>query len=312
MSFSSDVKQEITMAPVAKGVARPLLCSVFLMRAALHFSASGPYISFQSENAATAKYVYQLLKSEFQADVKLSVLKKMNLKKNNVYCLQVKSQASFILEELTILRSSGLCEVPSWKLIRSDRAARAFLQGAFLAGGSINHPRTSNYHMEISTPNEALAGCVSKLMERFYIPSKVTERKGQYIVYTKAGDKIADFLRLVGATKALLDFEDSRIQRDFYNQITRLDNCEVANEMKSIKAAQEQLEWIEVIEQSKAAVNDKMSRVMEARKANPEASLVELCDAVYAMYGEVISKSGMKHRMRAIRQLAAQIQGEET
>ena len=48
----------------------------------------------------------------------------------------------------------------------------------------------------------------------------------------KAGEKIADFLRLCNASDALFEFEDSRIQRDFYNQITRLDNCEVANEMK--------------------------------------------------------------------------------
>lgn len=53
----------------------------------------------------------------------------------------------------------------------------------------------------------------------------------------KAGEKIADFLRLCNASDALFEFEDSRIQRDFYNQITRLDNCEVANEMKAMKAA---------------------------------------------------------------------------
>lgn len=64
----------------------------------------------------------------------------------------------------------------------------------------------------------------------------------------KAGEKIADFLRLCNASDALFEFEDSRIQRDFYNQITRLDNCEVANEMKAMKAAKKQLEYIEIIE----------------------------------------------------------------
>lgn len=309
MSFSSDIKQEITRLPAEKGTAKALLCAVFLMRAALHFNNAGAYLEFQSENASTAKYVYQLLKNEFQADVRLSVLKKMNLKKNNIYRLQVFGQANSILEDLTILRASGLALTPSFKLIRSEKNARAFLQGAFLAGGSINHPRTSNYHMEISVPTKALAACLQKLLERFYIPSRLAERKSLFIVYTKAGDKIADFLRLLGAHDALFAFEDTRIQRDLYNQITRLDNCELANEMKSMKAAQEQLCWIECIEHSNVQVGEKMRHVMEARKQHPEASLSELCDEVYLLYGEMISKSGMKHRMRAIKTLAVQIQG---
>lgn len=310
MSFSSDIKKEITQCPVEKGAAKALLCAVFLMRAALHLNAAGTYLEYQSENAAAAKHIYQLLKNEYQADVRLSVLKKMNLKKNNIYRLQIHGQASEILEDLTILRPSGLAQAPSFRLIRSEKNARAFLQGAFLAGGSINHPRTSNYHMEISVPTEALASCIQKLLERFYIPSRIAERKSQYLVYTKAGDKIADFLRLLGAHESLFVFEDTRIQRDLFNQITRLDNCELANEMKSMKAAQEQLAWIACIEQSSAQVSEKMSRVMEVRKKNPEASLSELCDAVYMEYGEVITKSGMKHRMRAIKTLALQIQGE--
>lgn len=141
-------------------------------------------------------------------------------------------------------------------------------------------------------------------MNRFLIPAKMTTRKGMTVVYTKAGDKIADFLRLLGASESLFFFEDQRIQRDFYNQLTRLDNCEVANEMKTMKAAGEQLEWIEKIEKSGISVPEKIRHVMEARKQNPEASTLELCDAVNRMYGVTISKSGMKHRMARIKELA--------
>ncbi|MDE8242017.1 helix-turn-helix domain-containing protein, partial [Erysipelothrix rhusiopathiae] len=35
-----------------------------------------------------------------------------------------------------------------------------------------------------------------------------------------------------------------RIQRDFKNSLTRLDNCEVANEVKTIKAGSQQLDAI--------------------------------------------------------------------
>ncbi len=72
-------------------------------------------------------------------------------------------------------------------------------------------------------------------MHRFHLPAKQIKRRNQEVVYIKASDKISDFLRCVGASEAVFTFEDSRIQRDFMNSLTRLDNCELANEMKSIR-----------------------------------------------------------------------------
>ncbi|EJX01395.1 hypothetical protein EVA_10501, partial [gut metagenome] len=51
--------------------------------------------------------------------------------------------------------------------------------------------------------------------------------------------------------------------------------------MKTQKAAKDQLYWIAVIEQSHQKVSDKIAHVMAARKKNPEASNVELCDEIY-------------------------------
>ncbi len=304
MSFSSDVKQEISQLEFSGGQAKALLCALFLSRASLNWNRGETWLSFQTQNASIAKLVFRLLKSEYHVDVQIASIRRMNLKKNNIYRLTVYSQASEILESLGILRTGGLYNVPPYSLIRSERNARAFIQGLFLAAGSINSPKTTNYHMELTLPSQDLAVMAVKILDRFYIPAKVTLRKQSYVVYTKVGDKIADFLRLLGASQSLFNFEDQRIQRDFYNQLTRLDNCEVANEMKTQKAAKEQLEWIAIIENSGAKVPEKIHHVMEARKKNPEASNVELCDAVYLMYGETITKSGMKHRMAKMKELA--------
>lgn len=129
------------------------------------------------------------------------------------------------------------------------------------------------------------------------------------MVYLKAGDKIGDFLRLIDASNALLQFEDLRISRDFYNQMSRLNNCELANEMKSLKAAHGQIEAIERIETLMAPeqIPPKIRAAMDIRKQYPEASLTELCDEIYKATGEVISKSGMKHRMTKIREMAASL-----
>ena len=34
-------------------------------------------------------------------------------------------------------------------MIQDDEMRRSYLRGAFLAGGSVNNPETSSYHLEI-------------------------------------------------------------------------------------------------------------------------------------------------------------------
>ena len=307
MSFTSDVKGEICLDALDIYEAKAQLCALMQVKATLHMNWQGMYVAFQMENAGIIKHIYGLVKRLYHVEGRLSVLKKMQLKKNNIYRLQIYEKASEILDDLMILNETGLHSAPPYKWTRSEKNARAYLQGCFLASGSINSPKTTNYHCEITTSNEQLAACIQKVMERFFLPARLIERKNVYVVYIKAGDKIADFLRLCNASNALFAFEDNRIQRDFYNQLTRLDNCEVANEMKTFKAAKEQIECIRILEENaaKLTIPEKITRVMEVRKRHPEASVNELCDEVYKEFGETISKSGMKHRLSKIRTLAA-------
>lgn len=309
MSFTSEVKQQICMEELDDMMAKSQLCALFQMRASLHMNWQGTYLSYQTENASIAKHIFKLVKKYYQVDPQLSVLRKMQLKKNNVYRIQIYKKANEILSDLLILTDTGLHYTPNQKWIRSEKGSRAYLQGCFLAAGSINDPKTSNYHMEINCMQEELAQSILKMMNRFYLPAKMVVRKNNYVVYIKAGDKIADFLRLCNASQALFEFEDSRIQRDLYNQITRLDNCEVANEMKAIKAGQKQLEYIKLIEDNrdKVKITEKIEHVMEVRKQFPEANMNELCMECYRLYGEIISKSGIKHRLNKIKEIATEI-----
>ncbi|MDD7280985.1 DNA-binding protein WhiA [Floccifex sp.] len=313
MSFTTDVKYQICQEELDETDAKVQLCALFLMKGSVHINWQGMYLSFQSENATIAKHVFKLFKSMYDVNPRLSILKKMQLKKNNIYRLQIYEKANEILEDLGIMTETGLHSYPSTKLIRSEKKARAFLQGCFLGSGSINDPKTTNYHLEMSVTDENFANVIVKAMEKFYIPAKITVRKNNYVVYIKAGEKIEDFLRLCNASKALMDFVEARSLRDFYNSMSRLDNCALANEVKTIKAGKKQLEYIDVLEKNrnKVKITDKIQRVMDIRKKFPEASLNELCDECYLEYGEVISKSGMKHRLNKIKEMAMEFMEEE-
>lgn len=309
MSFTAEVKNQICGAQWKTCCRKVQLAALIQMCSTMNITSQGMHIRIQSEHANTAKHIWKLLKEFYQVEPQLSVLRKIRLKKNNIYVIRVNSRALEILKDLGIYTEQGLqTHIPA-RMLRRDCCAQGYLAGAFLAGGSVNAPQTTNYHLEISVGEETLAKFLCRLMNRFYLPAKVIKRRNQHVVYLKASDKIADFLRMCKANDALFEFEDSRIQRDFLNSLTRLDNCELANEMKSLSAARRQLEDIEWIlnYRSLDSLSPKLQHVIEVRQAHPEASMNELCERCYEEYGEQISKSGMKHRLAKLREMADQL-----
>lgn len=309
MSFTSEVKQEIAMNELHPCCARAQLSALVQMLCSINFSSNGMDLRIKCEHAPTAKRIFRFIKDRYGAKMQFSVLKKMNLKKNNVYVLRVFSHVNEILEDLEILTNSGLQAHISEASLQEDCCARAYLAGAFLASGSVNAPKTSNYHLEISASEESQATFLLNLMNRFYLGAKMIKRRNQYVVYIKASDHIGDFLRLMGTSEALFAFEDARIQRDLINSLKRLDNCELANEVKSMKAGAKQLEDIQWIDNYYGIENlpEKLKHAALARMALNEGSLNELCEYCEVSFHEKISKSGMKHRLAKLKEMANQM-----
>lgn len=299
MSFTHEVKHEVANIELNSCCQKAQTAALLQLSSSIVIKNHKLELSIKTENATTAKRVFKLMKEQFQAEMKLSVMKKMNLKKNNIYEIQVLSQATEILTELGLWNNSGFTNHPSKAVVRKECCARAYLAGAFLAAGSINSPKKSNYHCEIVTQDLEHAQYIQTIMNRFDLGAKYIIRRNQHVVYLKASEKISDFLRMIQANNAVLDFEDIRIQRDFHNNLTRLDNCEVANVMKTMAAANDQLEVIQKLIDSGEFeyIDMKLKEVAILRLNNPEASLNELCEKFELETGKPISKSGMKHRL---------------
>ena len=126
-------------------------------------------------------------------------------------------------------------------LIRKRCDQKAYLRGAFLAGGSINNPE-GTYHLEIVSNDEQHANALCQLINRFKLGAKVSMRKNLYVVYIKESEHIVEFIGLIGAHRALLEFENVRVLKDVRNQVNRLVNCETANLDKIVDAAVRQLQ----------------------------------------------------------------------
>lgn len=306
MSFSQQVKQEVSQKIMEGNDARAELSALIQMTSSLSFSSVGMTILVVVENAAVARTIYRLVKERYGGEISLFVKKKMNLRKNRVYGLRIMSGAPVILTDLGIYSSRGLLPKPLKKITDTDSTARAYLAGAFLASGSINPPEKTNYHLEITAASVEQAGFLIELMGRYHINARMVDRRGKPVVYVKAAEQIADFLRIIEADQALLDFENIRISRDFTNNITRLNNIDVANEVKAQTAAASQLHDIEQIESDHKMdqLDNKLKEVVELRKENPESSLNELCAIYEKKKGKSISKSGLKHRFVKLHEIA--------
>ena len=113
-------------------------------------------------------------------------------------------------------------------------------------------------------------------------------------------------MKIIGASKAVLYFEDIRIYRDNANMVNRLNNCEQANVDKIINTAYEQVKAIERIEKyaSLDILSDKEKEVAIYRKKYPDVSLAELSEIMSVETDKKITKSGVYHRLNKIKEVA--------
>ena len=150
---------------------------------------------------------------------------------------------------------------------------------------------------------------ITGLLNFFNLNAKTLKRKRGFISYIKESEKIADFLRVVGAISALFTYEDERIKRDFVNSITRVMNMDIANQNKTLEAADKQLRSISILENMMdiSKLPKSMREAIELRQKYPESSLNELSDNSYELFNKTISKSALNHRFRNINDLADQV-----
>lgn len=304
MSFASETKKELTNLVIKNCCTKAELSALIRMNGSLSFSNRQFVVNIQTENAAIARRIYILIKKNFDVNVELLVRKKMRLKKNNVYIVRLKEKAKDILKSLKILGDHlTFTQEISTELIQKKCCKRSYLRGAFLAGGSVNNPETSSYHLEIYSIYKGHNDSLCELMNEFHLNSRTLERRNGFITYLKEAEKIAEFLNIIGAHNALLRFEDVRIVRDMRNSVNRLVNCETANLNKTISAAIRQVESIRYIQETVGleALPDRLREIAELRLTHQDVTLKELGELVK---GGQISKSGINHRLRKIDEIA--------
>ncbi|WP_026623914.1 DNA-binding protein WhiA [Eggerthia catenaformis] len=311
LSFSRKVKEEIVFNDFDRSCSKALLSALIKVTGTLHIG-NGMSLTIRSENAKIASKTHKLLKELYNPQLEFMVSRKMKLHKNNIYILKV-SKAKEILDDLQLMDGLGVSKIPSNTLLKDTMTKRAYLAGIFLAGGSVNNPDTSNYHLEMSVLSSTHARFIQELTNEYDLNAKIIKRRNKYVVYLKSAEKIGDFLRAIGAAQSVLDFEMTRIDRSMANTVNRWNNCDIANEMKAMSAAEKQIEDIAyVVEKAGLEILDsKTQEAAKIRLENPELSLNELTEIYMLKTGQSISKSGLHHRFKKIKEEADRLRKME-
>lgn len=311
MSFASEMKNELTRIEVDECCMKSELSALIKMNGAVSYFDGQWVINVQTENAAIARRIFTLIKNVYRIEIDLLVRKKMKLKKNNVYICRIKKESKDVLADLDIFSGGILTNTITDEIKNKECCRRSYLRGAFLAGGSVNNPETSAYHLEIGSLYEEHAQAITNLMNSYELNAKYIDRKRGYIIYLKEAEKIAEFLSLIGGYQALLKFEDIRIVRDMRNSVNRLVNCETANLNKTINASMRQVENIKLIDKEIGIdeLPERLREVARIRAENQDMTLKEIGEAVST---GTISKSGINHRLRKLDEIANKLRnGEE-
>ena len=278
MSFASEVKDELS--------------ALFKTLGNITISNGKMSINFKSENAKIAQKVFRKIHTLYEIKPVTSIYRNMKFKKNNVYCLSIQEKVSQILEDLDLLELHNMKNI-----IRSEKRIKSFLAGCFMGSGSVNDPNKTNYHLELAFVDEAFAKEVLRLIEKINLSPKIIKRRNQYVVYMKKAQEIGDFLAGIGAINNYLSFEDVRMTRDFYNSDNRVNNCDIANAVRTNIAALQQIEDIKIVDKylGLGKLESDLYILAKLRLENPEDSLRELAEKFNEKTEKNISKSGINH-----------------
>lgn len=290
MSFSSDIKQELNNL---KNLSN---------KETVKYELIGYLVSGNID--IEKNYIEYTTESDYNINRFSKLLSNLNIDHNidvsgKIFVIKVKSK---YLEDFITIDKEGI--YIDEKIIEKDNnqeKSRAIIRGMFLGSGSINNPE-NKYHLEITFSNSRNLELAIRILQQLGIKVKKMIIKNKYYIYIKEGEEISKTLALIGANKAVMKFEEIRIQREMRGKVNRLVNCESANLNKTINASVEQIAAINKLKQEGKynKLNDNLKEVAELRLENPDMSLVELGKKLKNPVG----KSGVNYRLKKIMEIA--------
>lgn len=312
MSFSSELKEELSKISNHKNECCKLSeLAGYLITNCNVVKENGEFIlKMTTENSSAIRRVYNAFKNLYDIEPVTNVANQV-MNKEMLFELVVSDKMDLqkIFENTFINIDSNLQIIidDNGKIKEKECCMKAFIRGVFMGGGSITSPENAN-HLEIVLNNVQNANFINSILHDLSINAKIIKRKKMTVIYIKDSEVISDFLILIGSNKGTLTFEQTRVEKEYRNNMNRKINCEVANLDKIAVAASKQLNDILLLKKMKRfeELPEEIKIIANLREEHPEASLEKIGE----MLEPKLSKAGVSHRFKKIKMLADELREE--
>ena len=300
MSFSSNAKAELCRAKIDKKCCAVAECYGIL----LYCNTFSPKeIRIITASDAFAARLPRLFRRAFS--LSFDVLPKEDAAGKRSFLIRDREKLRRIFAAFGAEIEGTVSHHVNFGVIEEDCDRAAFIRGAFLAGGSVTDPE-KRYHLELATPHHSVSRESYSVLLELGFNARETQRGGNFLLYFKQADTIADFFTALGASTTALGVMTAKVEKEMRNTITRQINCDSANADKVVSAAQEQLDAIRRVAKAYGLdeLPDGLKEAALLRITNPAASLADLAQ----LSCPKVTKSCLSHRLRKLTELAATLE----
>ena len=286
MSFSSDVKEELSKV---NNLANKIQVKYEFIGYLISNNSSvvGNKIRYATESQYNINRFAKLL-SNLKIDYKIEM-------EGKSFVIKLKNSE---FNEIEIIDKKLILKIQE---NLDEKNEKSLVKGVFLGAGSINNPDTK-YHLEIRFSNQENEEIVLEILKKYNINFKKLDSQKNKSIYIKEGEEISKFLAFIGANKAVMKFEDIRVQRQMRGKVNRLVNCKAANLNKTLNASVEQIDAIRKLQQNGKfnKLEDNLKEIANLRLENPDMPLLELGK----LLKNPVGKSGVNYRLKKIIEIA--------
>lgn len=253
--------------------------------------------------SATARTVVSLIKT-YDLPVEIRVKEERRLGRHKRYEIHLEGGARLVqfLNETGVLSDSfSLQDVVPERILKRPCCKVAFLRGAFLASGSVSEPGAPA-HLEIYAAGENFLRTVQKAAKETDIKLSLVKRDRKSAVYSKSLRTIRDFLVIMGAHQAALEFDKRFILSSIREDANRKANFDQANAARCSRSAARQIKAIRELQRQGAwgDLSSNLIEIAELRLEHPSLTIAELGQQA----DPPLSKSAVNHRLRRLVALA--------
>ena len=286
MSFSSDVKEELSKV---NNLANKIQVKYEFIGYLISNNSSvvGNKIRYATESQYNINRCSKLL-SNLKRDYKIEM-------EGHSFVIKLKNSE---FNEIEIIDKKLILKIQE---NLDEKNEKSLVKGVFLGAGSINNP-DNKYHLEIRFSNQENEEIVLEILKKYNINFKKLDSQKNKSIYIKEGEEISKFLAFIGANKAVMKFEDIRVQRQMRGKVNRLVNCKAANLNKTLNASVEQIDAIRKLQQNGKfnKLEDNLKEIANLRLENPDMPLLELGK----LLKNPVGKSGVNYRLKKIIEIA--------